>query len=611
MTGTADASSVVGGRPAAMAGAERRTGSGTRGPGGLRRLVGLLRGNGPSLLAVGAISGLAAGASLGQPLLVAGLIVRVQDGMTAWPVVWPLVGLVAAAGVLMAFQQYLLQRIGEQAVFELRRSLLSRMLRLRIAEHDRRDPADLVSRLTNDATVVRTALVQGVAAGFGGVPTLVGAVIAMVLVDPTLFMITLVAIAASLAVVLVLGMRLESASLGAQRAMGGLSSSAERVLRGIRTVRSMNATGQEEERIAKDADAVRRAGIRFARLVAVVSPVSGIAMQASFLMVLGLGGYRVASGGMSVAALVSFMLFLLATVSPLNLVFDAMNSARQALGALARVDEVMALDVEPAGEAPPGPARRRAPTPVGYALEFEDVRFSYDGAAGDGRAEVLKGLSFRVQPGSRIALVGPSGAGKSTVLRLVERFYEPDSGTIRLDGRDIAGMPVRELRSRIGYVEQDAPALGGTLRANLVLGRPSATDAECLDALRQANLRDLLDRHPDGLVMDVGPSGVALSGGERQRLAIARALLTDPEILLLDESTSSLDSRNERILQEAIEGFSERRTSLVVAHRLSTVVGSDLILVMDGGVIVGRGRHEDLLRTTPLYRELAEHQLLG
>ena len=209
--------------------------------------------------------------------------------------------------------------------------------------------------------------------------------------------------------------------------------------------------------------------------------------------------------------------------------------------------------------------------------------------------KVLDGMSFRVPDGSRVALVGPSGAGKSTVLQLIERFYEIDDGAIRVEGQDIRELPRTMLRSKIGYVEQDAPALSGTLRSNLTLGSPSATDADCIDALRRANLLVLADRHPAGLSMEVGSSGVTLSGGERQRLAIARALLANLPILLLDESTSSLDSRNERILQAAIDEFSKDRTVLVVAHRLSTVIGSDLIIVIDQGRVVGQGSHEDLI----------------
>jgi ATP-binding cassette subfamily B protein len=223
---------------------------------------------------------------------------------------------------------------------------------------------------------------------------------------------------------------------------------------------------------------------------------------------------------------------------------------------------------------------------------------------------VLRGVSFEVPRGSRVALVGPSGAGKSTVFSLIERFYDPDSGVVRLDGRDIRGLARDDLRAQIGYVEQDAPVLAGSLRDNLKLSAPDATDDACRQVLRDVNLGAVLDRDPAGLDAPVGEDGIMLSGGERQRLAIARALLAAPPILLLDESTSSLDGMNEQLLREAIDALATGRTLLVIAHRLSTVVDSDAIVVLENGEVIGVGTHSELVKSTPLYRDLAKHQLL-
>jgi ATP-binding cassette subfamily B protein len=209
-----------------------------------------------------------------------------------------------------------------------------------------------------------------------------------------------------------------------------------------------------------------------------------------------------------------------------------------------------------------------------------------------------------------MALVGPSGAGKSTILALIERFYDPDSGVIRVDGADIRSLDRTELRSRIGYVEQDAPVLAGNLRDNLTLGAPNASDEDCIRVLESVNLNEVLERDPRGLDAEVGQAGVMLSGGERQRLAIARALLAAPPILLLDESTSSLDGLNEQLLRKAIDAVAENRTLIVIAHRLSTVVDSDQIVVLDRGRVIGVGTHTELVASTPLYKELAQHQLL-
>jgi ATP-binding cassette subfamily B protein len=223
---------------------------------------------------------------------------------------------------------------------------------------------------------------------------------------------------------------------------------------------------------------------------------------------------------------------------------------------------------------------------------------------------VLDGVSFSAPRGLRTALVGPSGAGKSTILALIERFYDASAGTVRLGGLDIRALDRTALRSQIGYVEQDAPVLAGTIRDNLTLASPDASDEECIAVLHAVNLGEVLERDAAGLGASVGEQGVKLSGGERQRLAIARALLSAPPILLLDESTSSLDGRNEQLMRAAIDAVAENRTLIVIAHRLSTVVDSDQIVVLDHGRVVGTGTHSELVASTPLYRDLAKHQLL-
>jgi ABC-type multidrug transport system fused ATPase/permease subunit len=310
----------------------------------------------------------------------------------------------------------------------------------------------------------------------------------------------------------------------------------------------------------------------------------------------------VAAGAIGVGDLVAFILFLFFLVLPLGQALNAYTQLQTGLGALQRIEEILEVPAESAADR----VRAGAPAAGGdIAVAFEHVTFGYPGGA-----PVLHDVSFSVPRGSRVALVGPSGAGKSSTLALIERFYEVGDGVVRVDGTDVRDLPREALRRRLGYVEQEAPVLAGTLRDNLLLTDPDADEARLLAALDEVNLGALVTRTPEGLDVQVGEGGVLLSGGERQRLAIARTLLADAPILLLDEPTSNLDARNEYALRAAIGAAAQRRTLIVVAHRLSTVVDSDLIVVLDGGRVVATGAHHELLESSPLYRELATHQLL-
>jgi ABC-type multidrug transport system fused ATPase/permease subunit len=570
------------------------------------------------------LSILGAVASLAQPLLVSQVIGRVERGEALGSLVAGLVALVAIAAVLSGFGHYLLQRTGEGVVLSSRRALVGRLLHLPIAQFDERRTGDLVSRVGSDTTLLRAVLTQGLVQAIGGSVTFVGALIAMLIIDPTLLGLTLLVVGVSVVMVVLLSRRIRVASRMAQERVGDLAAAVERAISAVRTVRAANATDREIAMVEQDARGAWEQGIRVARISALVVPLSSIALQVSFLVVLGVGGFRVATGAIEIGELVAFILFLFLLITPLGLTFGAITSVNAALGALGRIQEIIALPSETESDVGIVP---EADEPSDAALSFHDVHFAYperahrteaEKAAAEAQGEstrsaparVLDGVSFDVPRGSRVALVGPSGAGKSTVLALIERFYDPTSGVIRMSGVDIRALPRDELRSRIGYVEQDAPVLAGTLRDNLLLGTPEASDDECIAVLRSVNLGDVLDRSPLGLAAPVGEDGVMLSGGERQRLAIARALLAAPPILLLDESTSSLDGRNEQLMRDAIDAVAENRTLVVIAHRLSTVVDSDLIVVIDHGRVVGSGTHSELVRDVPLYRELARHQLL-
>jgi len=587
------------------------------------------------LVVVAVLSIVGAAASLAQPLLVGQLIARVQQGQTLGALVWLLIGFVIAASVISGYQHYLLQRTGTAVVYSSRRKLIARILHLPISEFDARRTGDLVSRVGTDTTLLYAVLTQGLADAVGGAILFVGALIAMLIIDPLLLLLIVVVIGVSVVVVVLLSGRIRSASAAQQEKVGELASGVERGISSIRTVRASGATERETAAVEDLAGEAYGLGVRIAKISSMVVPVAGVALQLSLLVVLGVGGFRVASGALTIASLVTFIMFLFMLVMPLGQAFGAITSVNQALGALGRIQEVLDLPTETQDDEPDAVAAA-APVVGAPAIEFRDVRFRYPDAviaareaaakeaqvlladahlerASDGiqiDRDVLKGVSFAVPRGARVALVGPSGAGKSTILSLIERFYDPTGGSIRLAGHDVRTYPREQLRAQFGYVEQDAPTLAGTLGENLRLAAPDASDADCERVLRSVNLGDVLERSPLGLDAPVGEDGVMLSGGERQRLAIARALLTEAPILLLDESTSSLDGVNEQRMREAIDAAAADRTLLVIAHRLSTVVDSDLIVVLQNGVVVGQGTHAELIESTPLYRDLARHQLL-
>lgn len=606
----------------------RRTNTSDEPRGSLKQLLPYLAEHRGVLAIVVVLSLLGALAQLGQPLLVAQVIGRVQLGDTFGTLVWLLVGLVLIAAIISAVQHYLLQRTGTAVVRSARRNLARHLLRLPIREYDVRRTGDLVSRVGSDTTLLYAVITQGLVDSIGGAFILIGALVAMLVLDPVLLGATvLVVLVAVLLVVLVSG-KMRVASRVQQERVGDLAASVERSLSAIRTIRANTAEEREAEAIVVNADRAYDAGVQVAKYSALVVPVAMIALQVSMLVVLGLGGFRVANGDISIANLVAFVMFLFLLVSPLGLAFGAISSVNQALGALGRITEVLDLPAETDSDAVIGatigdlgasldPAREpgvhgsraeraeRTQSRDQVALAFDGVSFGYDG-----EREVLHQVSFAVPTGKRLALVGPSGAGKSTSLALIERFYDPTGGAIALFGEDIREMSRHALRSRIGYVEQEAPVLAGSLRDNLLLAAPNACDAECERVLRSVNLGSVLDRDERGLDAPVGEDGVMLSGGERQRLAIARALLQAPDVLLLDESTSSLDGVNEQLMRDAIDAVSANRTMVVIAHRLSTVVDSDVIVVLDEGRVQGVGTHAELLETVPLYRTLAETQLL-
>ncbi|MGW2014879.1 ABC transporter ATP-binding protein [Streptomyces sp. NPDC001927] len=552
----------------------------------------------------GAVLSLVTGATgLALPLVAKYLIDALSDDRPITGALLLMSVLVVANAGIGALGGYVLRRTAESVVLGARRTLSSYLLRLRISAVDRTEPGDLMARVTSDTTLLREVTTDSLV-GFGtGGLTLVATLVMMGLVDPVLLAVTLGVVLAAGTVIGVIVPHINRASRQAQDAVGAMGASLERTLGALRTIKASGAEHREEQAVHAAAEESWRQSVRAAKWSALAGNTAGLSMQIAFITVLAVGGARVATDAIDVGTLVAFLLYVFYLMSPIQQVVGAVTQYQAGAAALARIREALRLPAEPPAEPAPLPEPDAEPA----ALAFEDVRFRY----AEDLPYVHHGVSFSVPPRGMTAFVGPSGAGKTTVFSLIERFYDAEAGGITFDGRDLATWEISHLRSSIGYVEQDAPVLSGTLRDNLLLGNPDAREEDLHRVVGTTRLDGLVERLPKGLDTLVGHRGTKLSGGERQRVAIARALLRRPRLLLLDEATSQLDAVNEAALRDTVADVARTTTVLVVAHRLSTVTMADRIIVMDTGRVRAVGTHGELVTTDPLYAELATTQFLA
>ncbi|MFF3456268.1 ABC transporter ATP-binding protein [Streptomyces sp. NPDC002730] len=550
---------------------------------------------GAFLTLIGAATGLA------QPLAAKALVDRLGSDDSIAGILLLLTALVVLGTAIESVGAYILERTAESVVLAARRSLIGRLLRLRLPEVERTQPGDLMSRVTSDTTLLRAVTTQSIVSAATGGLAFLATIVMMGLMDAVLLGVTLGVIVLIGGAVALVMPKIAQATQRSQMAVGEISTVLERAFGAFRTVKASGAEERETAVVSKAAREAWRHGIRSAKWQSVAWSSVGLAVQVSFLAVLGIGGARVASGAISVSTLVAFLLFLFYLIDPVSRLVEAASQYQVGSAAIARIVEAERLETEtltpPSKDAGTGPA----------SVVFEDVTFRYR----EDLPYVHHGVSFVVPGAGMTAFVGPSGAGKTTVFGLIERFYEADGGRIAVDGKDIRDWPLADLRAAIGYVEQDAPVLAGTLRENLVFAAPDASEEQIRDVLVRARLDVLVERLPDGLETVVGHRGSKLSGGERQRVAIARALLRRPRLLLLDEATSQLDAVNEMALRDVVAEVSRNVTVLVVAHRLSTVTLADRIVVMDAGKVRAVGTHGELVAADPLYGELAATQFLA
>lgn len=555
-------------------------------------------------------------ASLAQPIVLSGLIRVVQSGQSFGSYVLLLAVLLVVGGVLNGGQQYLIRRECERAILRIRILCANALVRGDMRTIANSSIGELISRVGADTVLLRTALVDVMGSVASGTPLFVGGLVGMAVISPILFAVTATVIVIFTLAVLLLSRGVARSSAETQQHLAGYSAGLARLLGAIRTVRASNATDAENETLREHADNAYGAGVRAARAVAMIAPVSMLSIQVSLLVVVGIGGYQVAIGTLDIAGLVAFLMFLLFMAVPLNQGFLAMSAAGQANGAWQRLREIVQTPAERTGPLGNPTVNRKSPVDdAAPVLEFRDVSFDYgDGNRKTGSAvgavgAALSKVSFQVEPGECVAIVGPSGAGKSTAMALALQFLQPDHGAILLRGEDTASMSPEDVRSVVGYVEQDSGVLEGSLRANLTLGSPLLRDEQLIAMLEHLELGHLPARFDEGLDGQVGERGGLVSGGERQRIAIARALLREPQILLLDEPTSNLDGRSESVAWELIRGSSRDVTIIVIAHRLATAATAHRIVVMDEGQVVATGTHRELLVESELYQGLVAGQL--
>jgi subfamily B ATP-binding cassette protein MsbA len=519
-------------------------------------------------------------------------------------ILYQLPALVIAVTTVKALAQYFQNVQVQQIVLLVIRALQTRMFahlaRADLARVEREAPAQLAARFTTDATVIREALTRAVN-GVADLVTVIGLVASMLYLDWVLSLIAAALYPLAAVPIQRIGRRVRRASGGMQERMGETAALLNESFAQARTVRAYRLEAAETERARTAFDALYRSLVRIIRSRARIDPVLEVLGGAAVAAVIGFAGWRAAVGTNTVGDFTGFVAALLIASRPLRALGSLNSAVQEGLAGLIRVfgviDEAPRVVEQPnATSLPPGRGR----------VEFDDVRFVYP----DGRVG-LAGLSFDAAPGTTVALVGPSGAGKSTALALIPRLQDVTAGAVRIDGADVRDVTLASLRDAIAYVSQDALLFDDTVAANIHMGRPGASDIEVAEAATAAAAADFIAALPQGYATRVGPGGQRLSGGQRQRIALARALLRDPRILLLDEATSALDTENEAAVQLALARLRRGRTTIVIAHRLSTVRDAEQVIAMDAGRAMERGTHAELTQENGLYARLVRSQALA
>lgn len=559
------------------------------------------------LVALGAYASLlvATGTSLVMPRLIESVIDRGIRDHNLRLAIWVSLGMVAlAAGrALFSFLQgYLSEKASQGVAYDLRNAIYAKLQGLSFSYYDRAQTGQLMTRATSDVDLVRVFTGMGFLQMLNAVVMLIGSLVALFVINWRLALISMLIIPLALAMFWVFATRARPMFTRVQRKLSALNIVLQENLAGVRVVKAFAREPYEAERFTRSNRELLAENLKIFTLLALVVPLIFLVANLGTLTVTWYGGLQVIGNKLTIGELVAFNTYLFMVMMPIGMLGMIAGMISQAGASAERVFEI--LDTE--SEVTDAPDARPLPSIKGQ-VAFENVSFRYFGSG----ENVLSDVSFVAEPGQTVALLGATGSGKSTIINLIPRFYDVTTGRVTIDGHDVRDVTIESLRSQIGIVLQETTLFTGTIRENIAFGRPDATDEEIIAAAKAAEAHDFITSFTDGYNTQVGERGVTLSGGQKQRISIARALLMDPRILILDDSTSSVDFETEQRIQQALDKLMKGRTSFVIAQRIATALNADQILVLDKGQVVARGTHEELIEISPIYAEIYHSQLHG